>query len=312
MAKWLLKHYEKYSIKRIRIMAEKIDKKITSITAVIELENGEEQSEVFVREKDAKVLNQTLEKLTQSIEALQKDLKDEKENYEKSKKELKESHEKDFQNYRQEVEAMDKTKQKLEADKANLEAQLKEKNAHFAKQEQDFQNKLEEKQKALNLKDEELKSLKNASSELKTQLSKQRQDYENLNAKLQDLKEQSNESLYEFYKSLEDDFKTRFSFIKAQTLMGFNATCGAREILSKLYQVIESEKKDYQIELFERLFALHEKLYGCERLNTKEGDEFNIKEHRNINGTKAQGKIIKVFFQGFKDGKEIKPSLVEL
>ncbi|WP_126267286.1 hypothetical protein [Campylobacter jejuni] len=193
---------------------------------------------------------------------------------------------------------LSKKNEKLGDELGDLRLQLKEDQIKFDK-------KLKDKDTRLKNKEEENRILENE----KSSLQKERDE---VVEKLKDLEVQANMELFKFYKKLDPNFHKNFTLINFDNLKNFNATIGGRDVLKSLYNFIKNEKKDFQIELFEKLFPLHEEIYKFERLKTKEKDYFNDKEHKNIEGTKGQGIIKKVLLAGFKDGNDLRASLVEL
>ncbi len=204
--------------------------------------------------------------------------------------------EKDSKELIRALEGLKEILESVQGDKKKLEKELDETKDNKKELEINLR-RLQEENQALKVGNEALEQKNNKTSQT-----------------LENLKNEVNIELYEFYKSLSSQFRSNFTYIKDDSLMHFNATSTNRTILKSLYVFIENEKCEDSsiIELFNKLFPLHEELYGFKRLEVKEGDNFNNKEHTNIKDSKGQGSIKKVCLVGFKDGNDTSRSLVEL
>ncbi|CAM3467166.1 hypothetical protein CAUP111243_05385 [Campylobacter upsaliensis] len=275
---------------------------IKKLIVSVESSDGQKSCVTFVREKDSKELIRALEGLKEILESVQGDKK-------KLEKELDET-----KDNKKELEInLRRLQEENQALKVGNEA-LEQKNNKTSQTLENLKRELDEtkdnkKELEINLRrlQEENLALKVGNEALEQKNNKTSQTLENL-------KNEVNIELYEFYKSLSSQFRSNFTYIKDDNLIHFNATSTNRTILKSLYGFIENEKCEDSsiIELFNKLFPLHEELYGFKRLEVKEGDNFNNKEHTNIKDSKGQGSIKKVCLVGFKDGNDTSRSLVEL
>ncbi|TQR33141.1 hypothetical protein DMB92_04070 [Campylobacter sp. MIT 99-7217] len=299
--KFMQKIYKKHRVKRTRIMAEHKDK-ITKLTVSFELENGQKQSEVFVRQKDSEELIEKLSSLEESIKGLDSSSKD---HLDKLSKEFN-----------------DKEK-RLKDELSSKEKELTELKTEYKKKQEELESSLKQREKELDdtinfakLKKKELDELKTSLAQKEKELETKNKSLKDQEAKFKELEKEANVSLYEDYKSLPSDFRKRFSYINDESLFSFNATAFARVILGSLHEYIKEDLKNkrevtHLIKFFDELFSFHQKIYGFERLKCVVGDSFNQKEQMNL-GTKAQGNIKEVYFLGFKDKNQTYACIVNL